>query len=346
MKTFLLSNMRAFGRVRGDLKSPLSSEAISEYLGSIRRYDKFEIQPFIIQTKQTIEDFWEINLGFEDKVLGSFQGLYEVTLLDPELSSTDIEDALDGMMAVLHWIPQVETLITPIEKEFVPPSRILKLEDAIERYKSSLSNPPPPDFFDYSVLFNQHVSWNQGGQSDYNLWELISTTIGDEQVIYASHFLRAALEKFYFSGELEEAITKRELTPIRIKEAVDVENAIHNAYKVVEAVYGGTLPSSWTQVSNSLKQIGINPDELVGYTNRGQYQREPILEKIKELRRARDERAAHGRIHQNRRNTFYQLMDSQELARLILERFIISRYPEVRPEILQDSRKRFESSKG
>jgi hypothetical protein len=76
-----------------------------------------------------------------------------------------------------------------------------------------------------------------------------------------------------------------------------------------------------------LAEQGINTAELAGYTTHGIFQKEPVLEKIKRLKRARDDRAAHGRIHENRRNTYYELMDYQELVTNLLIKHIQKKYP-------------------
>ena len=51
-----------------------------------------------------------------------------------------------------------------------------------------------------------------------------------------------------------------------------------------------------------------------------------IIEKVYSLQHARNDRAAHGRIHENRKNTFYELMDYQALANCLLIIFVKNKF--------------------
>lgn len=327
MQSFLLPSIVAFGRISSEF-FPIDSKGIDEYLASVRKYEKIEIQPVLIQTDKPLEfSGWQFSpCGGYSKVACS-QGIYEVRLRDSKLGASDLLDVLHGMLAFMHSVSPDELIAIPIEEGSIPPSRIIGIDDAVRLYKSTL--PYTSDVYDYNVVFLD--SWSRHSEFDVNLWRLVAHVIGDEEVAYASLFLRAAFEKYLFLGDdIEDVILRHEEVPSRILEAVDVENAIHNAYKVVEAIYGGTLSSDWDHVVKRLAAKGINTAELVGYTNHDIFKREPMLEKIKRLKQARDDRAAHGRVHQNRRNTFYELMDYQELVRQLLGAHIQMKYPQTR----------------
>lgn len=326
---FILPGMMAFGRINSE-EFPIDSSSIDEYLASIRKYEKFEIQPLIVQTKDSLEHGWHLSPCDGYSMVASNQGIYEIRLQDTSLDASNLADALNGMMAVMHWVVPEELILIPVERGSIPSSRIISLDAAVGLYKAML--PYTSDARDYDLVFLR--GWSLDSDFDADLWRLVANTIGDEQVIYASLFLRAALEKYSFSGDdIEKVILRNEETPRQIMEAVNVENAIHNAYKIVEAIYGGTLASDWHQVAERLAAKGIDTTELAGYAAHGIFQREPVLEKIKRLKQARDDRAAHGRIHQNRRNTYYELMDYQELVRHLLYKLIQTKYPQtISPE--------------
>ncbi len=324
MQTFLLPGIAAFGRTSSEL-FPIDARGIDEYLASVRSYEKIEIQPVLIQTDKPLEYGWQFSPSGGYSMVASGLGIYEVTLRDTKLGASDLLDVLHGMLAFMHSVSPNELIVIPIEKGSIPQSRIISLDDAVRIYKSTL--PYTSDIHDYNAVFLS--SWSRHSEFDFDLWRLVAYVIGDEEVVYASLFLRLAYEKYLFlADDIEDVILRHEEVPRRIIEAVDVENAIHNAYKVVEAIYGGTLSSDWDQVAKRLAAKGIDTTELVGYANHNIFKREPIIEKLKRLKHARDDRAAHGRIHQNRRNTYYELMDYQELARQLLGAHIQLKYPQ------------------
>lgn len=327
MQSFLLPGLMAFGRT-SCTEFPIKSKSVDDYLASTRKYQNIEIQPFIIQTEESIEHHWQLSPSDGYSILASFQGIYEIRLMKPEIGASDLIDALHGMMAILHCLSPENLFAIPMKEDSIPSSRIINLNDAGVLYQSML--PHASAQYDYESVFGNR--WCRDFNFDEHLWRLVDQVIGDETLIYASLFLKATYEQYMFFGdEIESTILGHEEIPSRIIEAVDIENAIHNAYKIVEAIYGGTLTRNWRQVADNLSSKGIDTDELVGYINHGIFQREPVIEKIKRLKHARDDRAAHGRIHQNRRNTYYELMDYQELARHLLGRYIQNKYPQTIP---------------
>jgi hypothetical protein len=321
---FILPGLMAFGRISSG-EYPMKPSSIGEYLASDRGYAKIKIQPLIVETEESLKHPWVFSPCIGYSMVASARGMYEIRLLDPNLDASDLTDALHGMMAVLRGAPPDELFVIPIAENSIPPSRTICLDDAVGFYKSMLPHTSSEE--DYRSVFRG--GWCRAPDYDANLWQLVASVIGDKQLVYASLFLQAAVEKCSFSGdEIENVILDHQEAPGRITDAVDVENAIHNAYKVVEAIYGGVLPSDWRKVAHGLADQGIDTAELAGYTMHNVFLREPLLEKIKRLKHARDDRAAHGRIHQNRRNTYYELMDFQELARALLIKYIQKKYPE------------------
>lgn len=96
----------------------------------------------------------------------------------------------------------------------------------------------------------------------------------------------------------------------------------------MEAIYGGMLASDWQQVEQRFGRRGVDLQQLGGFqvhtTSHGV---EPLIQKLERLKEARNDRAAHGRIHSNRRSTYYELMDYQTLASRALEGFLRHKYP-------------------
>ena len=315
---FLVPGMLAFGRIKGEIY-PTNSSWIAEYLGSVRKYNRLEIQPLIVQAEDAADEVWYLSPCADYSIVASRYGVYEIRLTDPNLKASDLEDALHGMMAVLGGVSP-EIFVIPVEEAFIPSSRIINQAAIIEFYKSTL---PYPSNNNNEVLFLDQ--WSRGHHFDGQLWALLAYVIGDQRVIFPSLFLRAATEKYLFQGDdIENTNLRDDEAPNRIVEAVDIESALINTYKIVEAVYGGPLGSDWRKISRHFSRQGINTDELVGYSGKS---RKSVLEKIKLLKDARDDRAAHGRIHSKRQNTYWQLMDYQALAKHLLIQYIHNKYP-------------------
>ncbi|MEM7196012.1 MAG: hypothetical protein AAF402_13765 [Pseudomonadota bacterium] len=110
------------------------------------------------------------------------------------------------------------------------------------------------------------------------------------------------------------------LVPLTISESVKVEIALHHFYKVIETIYGGALPrmpQGNERLLQKFEKIGIDLNEVVGFPHENAHE-EPIIDKISKLRGARDERAAHGGAKLDRKSTYYELIDAQEMSRYLL----------------------------
>jgi hypothetical protein len=145
--------------------------------------------------------------------------------------------------------------------------------------------------------------------------------------LYAALFLRASFSEYIFLGdEIEETILKND-GPLFVHDAVRAENAVHNAYKVIEAIWGGSLPKDVTKVERGLQDKGIDPHAMVGYDHHGIHPKVQLVAKVLALQKARNERAAHGRIDAGRKSTYYEIMDYQALAHAALTMHIRHLWP-------------------
>lgn len=287
--------MMAYGRLSNQ-KGRFDRSDVREYVASERVYRSLRLQPLIIKTEDSLSRGWSMELDEGSTFAASGQGIYEVSSLTGELDRSGIVDAIQGMYAVMDVGAPPDIVLVPIKPSDIPKSRTIPIKKAIKIFTDSL--PHTSSFYEaeYQAIFRNKAS--RGFGVDNMLWNLVSAILGDEQIMYASLFLASAFRDFVFWGdEIEQTILRSEEKPQRITEAVNVENALHNCYKVIEAIYGGALASDW--------------------------------DKVKRLRDARDDKAAHGRIHANRKSTYYELMDYQQLARHVLSRHIAFKYPTV-----------------
>lgn len=143
------------------------------------------------------------------------------------------------------------------------------------------------------------------------VWALVPV-VAEEPLSRALRFLEASFREFYvFPGEVPEVLGRPEETPMNADSQTRAENALLNAYKAVEALIGD-LPKDEGKYLEKLKNIGVDPFRQVGYETSLLLHR-----RIRELNRVRNKKSAHGSTS-NRRITYYDLMDFQLCARLVV----------------------------
>jgi len=329
MKDYLVLGLMPFFAVAEyDLDKFRPEVVFGEYIRGLRDYGKFQLRPIGLQYQhgKNVWDGWSTSpSGNGIAYVSARQSIYHLTIVDEALTEEDITDCLLGVQALMYDFAPEDYALVPVEADEIPASRILPIETAVEMYCRRLGIHPDLDV--HSAIFGTKHS--RGNDWDERLWRAIGCVIGDEQIVYALLFLRAAFEHVMFYGdEFERAIHFQEAKAQRIKEAVDIENSIHNCYKVMEAIYGGTLANDWEQVDRRFQQRGVDLKRIGGFaTGSGKISEEPLIEKLKRLKDARDDRAAHGRIHANRRSTYFELMDYQMLASTALSAYIRHKHP-------------------
>lgn len=330
MKDFLVLGLMPFFATREhDITDSFTPEApFREFIDGFRDYGKFQLRPLGLKRSDR-DHVWEGTsmhlVGDGNAYTTASQAVYHLTLVDDALTEEDITDCLIGVQSVMYDFAAEEYTLVPFDPDDIPTTRVLPVEWAVEQYCRRFQI--RRDFDEHAALIG--TKHTRGSEWDARLWGSISCVAGDEQAAYALLFLRAALEHVMFVGEgFERALRFQQAKAQRIKEAVDIENSIHNCYKVMEAIYGGTLAKDWQQVEREFDQIGVHLQQVGGFQVYGSsHGVEPLIEKLKRLRFARDDRAAHGRIHANRRSTYYELMDYQTLASRALLDFLHHKYP-------------------
>jgi hypothetical protein len=80
----------------------------------------------------------------------------------------------------------------------------------------------------------------------------------------------------------------------------------------------GNLSEEQVKIERGLRDKGVDPLAMVGYSHHGIHPKEHLVAKVLKLRKARNEKTAHGRIHAGRKSTYYEVMDYQALARAVL----------------------------
>jgi hypothetical protein len=308
-------------------------------LNSVRNHGPLALQPIFIRNSENSFHNGRAVHQISDGITGAYSHgvYYQITIDDDIASQAEVLNAISASLAILERGVDDLKLI-PIPQKVLPPHRTLEVEDAILIYEES--RPERWDCESGGYIFDGQVYW--GMDIDILLWETVATILNNEDIKYAAHFLKSSHDEFFIGdGLIRDVILEHENVPIQMFEAVKVENAIHNSYKVIEAIYGGTLSNSIPKIKKRLVERGIDPMELVGYETFGYFKRATIVKKIEQLRKARNNRAAHGRIHADRRITFYELLDFQKMAGHCLLRYIVKEYPDLKRYLIDGDWKNY-----
>jgi hypothetical protein len=152
------------------------------------------------------------------------------------------------------------------------------------------------------------------------VWELAPVTTRSP-FFEALHFYGESLRAFCFLGDdIAEVLSDRLAGPLSRQDQVRAERAVENAFKAIEAMIGEP-PKRQDRLRRKLEEAGVSPDELIGWQWFGQGPPpEPLFTKVKALHQARDKRAAHAKTPQRSPFTYYEIMDSQGCAQVVLVR--------------------------
>jgi len=251
--------------------------------------------------------------------------LYEVTVHGDNEKETihRLVDSIHAARTVVDCLIDEEIAAVPVDPAWIPKSRCMLVTELKKHYE--VRTHPSVARDDFDNLFSLRTG--SSGRDDSISWQLVPAFLRDERLLYAALFLKASLHEYRFLGdEIEEAILKND-GPLFVHDAVRAENAVHNAYKVIEAIWGGSLPEDIGKIERGLQDKGVDPNAMVGYNHHGIHPKEHLVTKLVALRKARNEKTAHGRIHAGRKSTYYEIMDYQALAREVLRMHIRHLWP-------------------
>ena len=125
----------------------------------------------------------------------------------------------------------------------------------------------------------------------------------------ALHLYQESVRKFTFLGDDLTQVMRSDEFPARQADRAAVESAFVESFKAIEAMVGE--PGDEQRLRRRLVNMGIDPDEPVGYT-----EDLSIVRRIRDVHRTRDKRAGHGYRPQGVAPiTYRELMNAQALAR-------------------------------
>ena len=143
-------------------------------------------------------------------------------------------------------------------------------------------------------------------------WRIAAVTFNNDALFDATRFLSKSHNNFCVSpGQIREVVSNPEEVPRTASHQTDMEDALQNAFKAIEAVIGDP-PKDDRKFFDKLTNVGINPLEEVGYKKKV-----AISTVIRKMNEARDRRSAHGSTRQ-RMIRPAELLEFQACAEVIV----------------------------
>lgn len=286
----------------------------TKWLVSQRDYGSVVLRPVIVRNSVNDANTARLEYNSGDTFVSFSKGLYEVEITTSRFDQRNLRDALYAAMALNETADDYELIFIPIPSNSIREDRTVSSKTAAQWYEESLNMPTGPRL--EQSLFSSRTLFDF--EFDDTMWTFAVTIADNEELIYASIFLREALRDYVFFGnEVKEVLADTAAQPSSIALAARVENAVHNCYKAIEAVSGGNLPKKSTKIVSKFKGIGVDLETEVGYSSDPAGKQSAIIV-LEQLRHSRDWKSAHGRIQADRKSTFYELMNFQQLTRFIL----------------------------
>jgi hypothetical protein len=142
-------------------------------------------------------------------------------------------------------------------------------------------------------------------------WRIAAITYRNDKLFNAARFLQRSYENFYvWPGGIRETMWD-DAAPVSGAGQNNFEDALHSAFKAIEAVIGDP-PKDDRRFFSKLMQIGMDPMEEAGYL-----EKIPIHCMIRRMNDARDKRSAHGSTT-TRKISASELLDFQACAQVIV----------------------------
>ena len=184
----------------------------------------------------------------------------------------------------------------------IPLPMLIQMEESRPWEERSIPHPSPRIAGGTKVATERHEM----------AWRIASVTFRDAALFEATRFLHRSYENFSVSpGGIQEVLDDPNFTPNTGALQNRFEDALHSAFKAVEAVIGDP-PKDDRRFFAKLASLGIDPAADSGYLEKIPFER-----MIRRMNEARDKRSAHGSTR-NRRISAADLLDFQTCAEILV----------------------------
>lgn len=152
-----------------------------------------------------------------------------------------------------------------------------------------------------------------------NMFRLVPVLANNEKFLLSSGFLVISYRDFCILNTADVIEDPYFVPPTRF-EKCDFENALHNAFKSIEAIIGEP-PKKKSKLINKFINAGIDPNKKMKTydPDNGEFREKTYFELLRKFRKLRDKNSAHGSTNYERRKiTCLKLYEYQALAWNIL----------------------------
>lgn len=153
---------------------------------------------------------------------------------------------------------------------------------------------------------------------DY-VWRIVPVLVQNQSLMDAASFFRESIRQVWVADDdVYDIMRDNSDVPASQVDRARIETAYQNAFKAVEAVIGEP-PKDTRKLRHKLEEMGIDPDQIVGYEEYGQKPgKEQLIKKLMDMQSTRDKKAAHGKTIRPRNIGLCELRDKQALARYVI----------------------------
>jgi hypothetical protein len=153
---------------------------------------------------------------------------------------------------------------------------------------------------------------------DY-IFSIVPALVNSQSYMDAAAFYSESISQVWVADDdVLDIVANNSNIPASQVDRARVETAYQNAYKAIEAIIGEP-PKDIKKLRLNLINIGLNPDELVGYNLYGMVPaKEVLLKKIIDMQKNRDKKVAHGKTIIPRNIGLCELKDKQALTQYVI----------------------------
>lgn len=149
------------------------------------------------------------------------------------------------------------------------------------------------------------------------IFYLLPIVLQNEDLFDACNFFRACCSEFSFmDGVVHEVLREPKGGPKNETERLGFEQVVLQSLRTIEALVGEP-GSNEQRFHERLKKWQLEPNERVGFPG---HRKQRLEDRIRWLQDARDSATAHGRRRRPTPFTWFEVMEAQHLADLVLER--------------------------
>jgi hypothetical protein len=230
-----------------------------------------------------------------------------------DIKAQKFADSVAGALALVKEIVSPDGLMAiPISTTIVGEQEIIKLKDipglgglGSEKHFASMEGIGIPE---------EDLKY---------LWKIVPAIFNSEILLNATHYFMTSIGEVWIADDdvFEFMHNLNRDKPSTIAERTRLESAYQNAYKAIEANIGEP-PKDRRKLINTMRESGLNPDEIVGWNMYGLNTKESMVDKIVNMQQFRDRKVAHGKTSYLRDIGYFELKDIQGLASYVIQQKI------------------------